>query len=248
MRCLEHTEGQTVMDKQVLRTALNSLESGANFEIVSDKDDSWIIRIEDNNVARITSAQRDYVLRHKLGYDDADTDTKVSMDARTLEELKTAIRYLLIMPSISSNLDASTAEIIMGWSRHEDQLGCGCHTYKSANGQIHHVAKEPNHGCKSHQVWSPSTNFSATQDLFEKPFPCFDGRYLAITNVQTNFQTKAFPPGQSVIVTNKDIIQARTVISFRNTARSESFDIVDEKCVPPAAVCIAALKQVGLDI
>jgi hypothetical protein len=216
-------------DKRRLRTALEQLDNNEKFDFVADGAD-WKLFVKDVEVCALSAQQKTYICR---------------TGANALEELKLALRYLLLTPSEPRNLDAATAEIIMGWTREADQPGCECLTYRSGNGAVHHVAKSPENGCKSHTVWTPSRNLQHTQDLFEKVFPCVDGRFLAITNIGANFQAVPKQPG---VIEVTDLVKGRTVITFRNAARTETFEVVDEQSVPPAGACIAALKQIGINV
>jgi len=230
--------------------AIDALNDGADFSIARGADEHWAIVVNGVTVATITQAQRDYIVRgQQIGPND--TLTAESANKDTQNELSLAIRYLMITPSTLTNVDAAVAELVMGWARSEDQPNCGCLTYHSANNErTFFIPQNRDAGCQTHEIWSPSTNLTATQELYEKPFACLDGRFLAVRSV--NIQGTAALPrqaaGQPIKFGLNNMVSGRTTITFSNAGRTEQFDVVDEVHLPPVAVCTAILKQMGLNV
>jgi hypothetical protein len=237
-------------ERKELSCALRKLDDPTSqFEIVSGGGGSaWILQVAGVDIAPLTEEKRNWILAPKQDLDGLGTRLTDEIDARVRENVKLAVRSLLCTPSVPENLDSSTAEIIMGWSRVGEPAACGCLTYEAANGDTHHIARDSAVGCTAHETWSPSTKLKATQDLFEKPFLCLDGRYLCIENLNTDLHSKAPVSGGPIEITAENTVACRANVTFRNTARSEKFTVSYDGFIPPAAVCIAALSQIGINV
>lgn len=235
-----------MIDRKCLQDALLKLgDPETPFSLTARKGDpGWQLKIDNIDTAVLNEERKDWILQPGLKYASADPTQQAEMIAQMRERAKTAIRYLLVMPSVPDNLDAATAESIMGWYKEDNTPSCGCFTYRTANGGTRLVPSNPAIGCSFHEIWSPTTNLAATQDLLEKPFLCIDGRNLAIESYK--FDGTAEKPNEDHEITNQNIKSCRSEITFRNTARTDTFMVTYERLIPPAAVCLAALKEIGI--
>lgn len=230
------------MNKEVLKTALTHLEDPAvSFQISASVDrPGWRLVVKNVEICVLSESEKNAIMAPLVGYQKAELDTKKAMTVQTLQNVRSFINRLLEQISSTSiresnALDCLVAEKIMGWNLLPDYFSCGCACYVSSIGEKHFVSRMAGRPCIVHQNWAPSTNLQDVQSfLMEKLFSDAKGNQFAITNVNSNYHRDR---------------GVRTVVTFRNAARSEnSVETADEQLMPPAAVCLIALRKAGVDI
>ena len=234
-----------MINRKLLRESVERLDSGGAFAFRIQAE-TWTLLVAEEPVTELSNEQLDYLIRNAPDYCQLDEVGQMSLAHLVRPEVRQALVHMLVTPSILTNLDAATAEIIMGWTRIADQDPCGCLTYVSANGTNIYVLKDRAIQCAIHTIWSPSTNLTAAQELFEKTFYCSDGRHLAATNIRSSGTTRISNSSPAISVENA--ISGLSIIGFRNASRTESFEISDDINIPPAAICVAALRLAGVNV
>lgn len=231
------------MERKILEQALADTLAEASFEITQiDSSDLWLLTIDGIDVITMPSVRKDYLLRK------ATSEKKLHEQPLVRSEVEAALRNLLVTPTDLTNTNSVVAELVMGWKRLNDCPDCGCLTYKSGGeNNERYVAKDRQQGCANHETWSPLEHLPHTHELFEKTFFCKDGRYLAVTDIDCDLNFK-HNPGGPLTIDKTNVVAAKTTIKFRNAGRTEYFEIVDDLHYPPAAVCIAILKLIGLNV
>lgn len=227
---LDFGEKLHFFNKAILKNALATIEgnSNASIEIFGSDKNGWSLLIDGIAIAEISKFQKDQL----VGADfEQNAKHQNSIRLKKREEIALFIQRLILTPTIPRNIDAAMAELIMDWERVEG-LACHCHHYVSKERESKFVAWNPFDGCKKHEIWSPSLNLEDNRALLNKPFHCRDGRRLIILG------QKEAP---------KDAAH-RTETLFRDLTTSKNFEIVDEECEIPTAICVSALRQIGVNV